>query len=128
MMIGVFYTSYFLCNLSVGRVGGWLEALGGARFWLLHAGVRRGRGAVAGRQFAWTGRHLLAPVDDGIADEGALGGAAGPGTQVLRPQALTPQLNRAKAPRFARPSPGNLRVTGGPRCPNLCLTRPGAIR
>ena len=64
MMIGVFYTSYFICNLSVGRVGGWLEELGGARFWLLHAGVVAAAGVVLA-VVAWTGRHLLAPVDNG---------------------------------------------------------------
>jgi POT family proton-dependent oligopeptide transporter len=62
MMIGVFYTVFFFCNLSVGRVGGLLESLGGARFWMLHAGVVASAGVVLA-VVAWSGRHLLAPVD-----------------------------------------------------------------
>ena len=62
MMMGVFYTVFFFCNLSVGRVGGWLESMGGARFWLLHAGVVAAAGVILA-VVAWRGRRWLAPVD-----------------------------------------------------------------
>jgi POT family proton-dependent oligopeptide transporter len=38
-MIGVYYLHLFACNLLVGRLGGSLETLGPAHFWLLNAGI-----------------------------------------------------------------------------------------
>jgi len=45
LMIGVFYLQFFLCNLTVGRLGGLLEVMPASRFWSLHAGLV---GAAAG--------------------------------------------------------------------------------
>ena len=39
LMIGVFYLALFLCNLTVGRLGGLLERMTPATFWLLHAAI-----------------------------------------------------------------------------------------
>ena len=39
LMIGVYYLHLFLANMAVGRLGGFLETLGGTSFWLLHAGL-----------------------------------------------------------------------------------------
>jgi POT family proton-dependent oligopeptide transporter len=35
--VAMFYVNSFLCNLVVGRLGGLLEQMTAARFWLLHA-------------------------------------------------------------------------------------------
>jgi POT family proton-dependent oligopeptide transporter len=37
--IAMFYLNSFLCNLVVGRLGGLLEQMPAARFWLLHAAI-----------------------------------------------------------------------------------------
>ena len=61
-MIGVYYLHLFVCNMLVGRLGGFLETMLGANFWLMHAGLV-GAGAVGlllVRSFA--GR-ILAPVE-----------------------------------------------------------------
>jgi POT family proton-dependent oligopeptide transporter len=60
-MIGVYYLHLFLCNTLVGRLGGFLETMSGANFWLMHAGlVAAGAlGLLVVRSFA--GR-ILAPV------------------------------------------------------------------
>ena len=39
LMIGVFYLTLFLCNLTVGRLGGLLERMAPASFWLMHAAI-----------------------------------------------------------------------------------------
>lgn len=39
LMIGVFYLSFFLTNLTVGRLGGFLERMSGSAFWLLHVAI-----------------------------------------------------------------------------------------
>jgi POT family proton-dependent oligopeptide transporter len=39
LMIGVYYTHLFLANMLVGRLGGLLDQMSGADFWLLHAGL-----------------------------------------------------------------------------------------
>ena len=61
-MIGVYYLHLFACNLLVGRLGGLLESMSGANFWLLHAGLvgAGALGLLVVRSFA--GR-ILAPVD-----------------------------------------------------------------
>lgn len=61
-MIGVYYLHLFACNLLVGRLGGSLETMTAANFWLMHAGLV-GAGALGlllVRSFA--GR-ILAPVE-----------------------------------------------------------------
>jgi POT family proton-dependent oligopeptide transporter len=61
-MIGVYYLHLFVCNMLVGRLGGLLETMTPANFWLLHAGLV-GAGALGlllVRSFA--GR-ILAPVE-----------------------------------------------------------------
>ena len=39
LMVGVYYTSFFLCNLAVGRLGGLLEQMNPATFWFMHAAI-----------------------------------------------------------------------------------------
>ena len=39
LTIAMFYVNTFLCNLVVGRLGGLLEQMTAARFWLLHAAI-----------------------------------------------------------------------------------------
>ena len=60
-MIGVYYTSFFLCNVVVGRLGGLLESMDGASFWLMHAGIV-GASAVVLAAVAMWGRRVLMPV------------------------------------------------------------------
>jgi POT family proton-dependent oligopeptide transporter len=38
-MIGVYYLHLFACNMLIGRLGGFLEAMEPGRFWLMHAGL-----------------------------------------------------------------------------------------
>jgi len=38
-MIGVYYLHLFVCNMLVGRLGGFLETMSGSQFWLMHAGL-----------------------------------------------------------------------------------------
>jgi POT family proton-dependent oligopeptide transporter len=58
LTIGVYYTSFFLCNIAVGRVGGLLERMDPAMFWLLHAGVVGASAIVLAIVAVW-GRRLL---------------------------------------------------------------------
>ena len=46
LMIGVYYTSFFLCNVTVGWLGGRLEGMGPAKFWLMHAAIVGGATAI----------------------------------------------------------------------------------
>jgi POT family proton-dependent oligopeptide transporter len=57
LMIGVFYLVFFLCNLTVGRLGGLLERMSGGSFWLLHGAII-GAGAVTLALIAIWGRGL----------------------------------------------------------------------
>ncbi|GAC1675186.1 MAG: peptide MFS transporter [Steroidobacteraceae bacterium] len=60
-MIGVYYLFLFMSNNLVGWLGGLLERIPGAQFWLLHAGLVGGAAVlmlVATRLFG----HLLAPT------------------------------------------------------------------
>jgi POT family proton-dependent oligopeptide transporter len=61
LMIGVYYTSFFLCNIAVGRVGGLLEQMDPAAFWLLHAGVVGASAVVLAAVAVW-GRRVLLPA------------------------------------------------------------------
>jgi POT family proton-dependent oligopeptide transporter len=69
-MIGVYYLHLFACNMTVGWLGGLLEKMPAANFWLLHAGLVGigGAGLLLVRSFA--GR-VLAPSDDDAAQAGA---------------------------------------------------------
>jgi POT family proton-dependent oligopeptide transporter len=64
LMIGVYYTHLFACNMLVGRLGGFLEQMAAGRFWLMHAGLvaAGGLGLLIVRSFA--GR-ILAPSEAG---------------------------------------------------------------
>ena len=63
LMIGVFYLHLFLANMVVGRVGGFLETLGGTSFWLLHSGIVA-TGCAVLLVFTLAFRHLLAPTGE----------------------------------------------------------------
>ena len=62
LMIGVYYTSFFLCNVTVGRLGGMLEQMDSATFWLMHAAIVGVSAAVLAVVAVW-GRRVLMPVD-----------------------------------------------------------------
>ena len=62
-IIGIYYIAFFAANLSVGWVGGFLEKMPAAQFWLLHAGFA----GIAGIIFLLAGKffgHLLAPTNE----------------------------------------------------------------
>ena len=66
LMIGVYYLSLFLCNLAVGHLGGLLEHMTAANFWLMHATIV-GVSTVLLVTITMWGRHLLTPTDpDGL--------------------------------------------------------------
>ena len=67
LMIGVFYLHLFLANMAVGRLGGFLETLGGTSFWLVHSGlIAVGCGVLLFFTLAF--RHLLAPTGEPARD------------------------------------------------------------
>ena len=61
-IIGIYYLHFFAANMIVGWLGGKLETMPAARFWLLHAALI---GAAAILLFATRGLfgHLLAPTE-----------------------------------------------------------------
>ena len=61
LMIGVYYTSFFLCNIAVGRLGGLLEQMDPAVFWLMHAGIVGASAVVLAAVAIW-GRRVLMPA------------------------------------------------------------------
>lgn len=61
LMIGVFYLTLFFCNLTVGRLGGLLERMAPATFWLIHAAIV-GAAAVLLATVAVAGRRLTSPA------------------------------------------------------------------
>jgi POT family proton-dependent oligopeptide transporter len=61
LMIGVYYTSFFLRNVAVGRLGGMLEQMDPATFWLMHAGIVGASAAVLAVVAVW-GRRVLLPA------------------------------------------------------------------
>lgn len=63
LMIGVYYLHLFLANMTVGRLGGFLETLGGGPFWLLHSGLMAA-GCVILVVFAVAFRPILAPTTE----------------------------------------------------------------
>jgi POT family proton-dependent oligopeptide transporter len=60
LMIGVYYLTFFLCNLTVGYLGALLERVNAANFWLLHATIVGAAAALLAMIAMW-GRHLLSP-------------------------------------------------------------------
>lgn len=56
--IAIYYLHLFLCNNLVGWLGGLLERMGGAQFWLLHAGLAASAGVVMGIASRFGGRFL----------------------------------------------------------------------
>ena len=63
LMIGVYYLHLFLANMTVGRLGGFLETLGGGPFWLLHSGLMAAGCAIL-VIFAVAFRPILAPTTE----------------------------------------------------------------
>ncbi|HWX17849.1 MAG TPA: hypothetical protein VNY07_14805, partial [Chthoniobacterales bacterium] len=62
-IIGIYYLAFFAANNLVGWIGGFLEKMPAAQFWLLHSALCGTAGIiflVAGRLFG----HLLAPGDN----------------------------------------------------------------
>jgi POT family proton-dependent oligopeptide transporter len=64
LMIGVYYTSFFLCNVAVGRLGGLLEQMDAAAFWMMHAGIVGASAVVLAGVAVW-GRRVLLPATAG---------------------------------------------------------------
>lgn len=64
-ILGVYYLHLFLGNNLVGWLGGLLERMSGAQFWLLHAGLVGGAGLVMFIA-ARTAGHLLDPKGDKV--------------------------------------------------------------
>lgn len=62
LMIGVYYLNFFLCNLTVGYLGGLLERMNAANFWLIHTAIV-GSATVLLAMIAMWGRHLLILAD-----------------------------------------------------------------
>jgi len=62
-LIGVYYLHLFIANLAVGYLGGLLEPLGAARFWVLHAALVMA-GALVLVLFAAIFRRHLAPTTE----------------------------------------------------------------
>jgi POT family proton-dependent oligopeptide transporter len=64
LMIGVYYTSFFLCNVAVGRLGGLLDHMDAATFWLLHAAIVGASAVVLALVAIW-GRRVFMPAEAG---------------------------------------------------------------
>ena len=62
LMIGVYYLALFMSNVTVGRLGGLLERMNPAGFWLLHAAIVGGASLLLAMVALW-GRRLLAPSE-----------------------------------------------------------------
>ena len=62
LMVGVYYTSFFLCNIVVGRLGGMLERMNAATFWFMHAAIVGASAIVLALVATW-GRTLFMPAD-----------------------------------------------------------------
>ena len=62
LTIGLFYLSFFICNVVVGRLGGMLETMNGSSFWVMHAAVV-GASAIVLTALARWGKHLFVPVE-----------------------------------------------------------------
>jgi len=70
LMVGLYFLNLFLGNLLVGWLGGFLEPMGGAAFWGLHAGLVFGAGLVLFAFRALFGRVLSPTIDPEAAAEG----------------------------------------------------------
>jgi POT family proton-dependent oligopeptide transporter len=62
VIIGVYYLHLTIANLATGVLGGLLEKMSAASFWLMHAGLVAAGGAIM-LIFAILFRRLLAPTD-----------------------------------------------------------------
>lgn len=72
MIIGVYYLNLFASNMLVGWLGGFLDPLGGVKFWALHAGLVFGAGVALFAFRAAFGRILSPTVDpEAVAAAGA---------------------------------------------------------
>jgi len=63
LMVGLYFTNFFLSNIAVGRIGGLFESMRGADFWLMHAAIVAVAAAMLAL-LAMTARALLAPGDE----------------------------------------------------------------
>jgi POT family proton-dependent oligopeptide transporter len=61
LTIGMFYLAFFICNVAVGRLGGLLEHMQAADFWLMHAVIVAVATAVLAGLAVW-GRGLFVPA------------------------------------------------------------------
>jgi len=61
LIIGVYYLHLFIANMAVGWLGGLLEKMDAPSFWMLHAGLVAGGGAIM-LVFALLFRRMLAPT------------------------------------------------------------------
>ncbi|HEX8572469.1 MAG TPA: peptide MFS transporter [Allosphingosinicella sp.] len=64
-VIGLYYLAFFAGNSMVGWIGGFLETMPASQFWLLHAALAAGSGAVFVLFKLFAGRHFAdkAPAD-----------------------------------------------------------------
>lgn len=60
LTIGLYYLAFFLCNVVVGRLGGLLEHMSAADFWVMHAAIVASAAAVLTALAIW-GRQLFVP-------------------------------------------------------------------
>jgi POT family proton-dependent oligopeptide transporter len=58
-VIGLYYLAFFVANSLVGWIGGFLDTMPTTSFWLLHAGLAAGTGAVFLLFKLLLSRHLL---------------------------------------------------------------------
>ncbi len=65
LTIGMFYLAFFICNVVVGRLGGLLEHMQAADFWLMHAVIVAVATAVLAGLAVW-GRGLFVPAEGGV--------------------------------------------------------------
>jgi POT family proton-dependent oligopeptide transporter len=62
LMIGMFYLALFLTNLTVGRLGGFLERMTAASFWSMHAAIVGGAALVLAAIAAKYRRPAIRPI------------------------------------------------------------------
>jgi len=65
LMIGIYYLHLFASNIFVGWLGGLLEKMPADSFWLMHAGIVAGAGAILLLLRIFFG-HLLAPDEEAL--------------------------------------------------------------
>jgi len=62
LTIGMYYIAFFLCNVVVGRLGGMLEHMAAADFWLMHAAIVATATVVLAALAIW-GQRLFLPAE-----------------------------------------------------------------